>query len=49
MDPYRELTQVSLAKKAKVCRLNSGEGIRQNGPVPLVEGMPALWKAGLSD
>jgi hypothetical protein len=42
MDPYRELTQVPLAKKAKVCRFNSGEGTRQNSPVPLVEGMPAL-------
>ena len=42
MDPYRELTQVSLAEKAKVFRFNSGEGTRQNGPVPLVEGMPAL-------
>ena len=36
MDPYRELTQVFLAEKAKVCRLNLGKGIRQNGPVPLV-------------
>ena len=40
--PYRELTQVPLAKKAKVCRLNPGEGIRQTSPVPSVEGVPAL-------
>ena len=36
MDPYRDLTQVPLAEKAKVCRLNPGEGTRQIGPVPLV-------------
>ena len=40
--PYRELTQVPLAEKAKVCRLNPGEGTRQTSPVPSVEGVPAL-------
>jgi hypothetical protein len=33
---------VPLAEKAKVYRLNPGEGIRQISPVPLVEGVPAL-------
>ena len=40
--PYRELTQVPLAEKAKVYRLNPGEGTRQISPVPSVEGVPAL-------
>ena len=31
--PYRELTQVPLAEKAKACRINPGEGTRQIGPV----------------
>ena len=49
VNPYRELTQVPLAEKAKVCRINLGKGTRQISPVPLVEGVPALKKAGLSD
>ena len=35
-NPYRELTQVPLAEKAKVCRRNSGKGTRQISPVPSV-------------
>lgn len=33
--PYRELTQVPLAEKAKACRINRVKGTRQNGPVTL--------------
>ena len=48
-DPYRELTQVPLAEKAKACRNNLLEGTRQISPVTLGEGVPALRKAGRSD
>jgi len=47
--PYRELTQVPLAEKAKACRSNSVKGIRQISSVTSGEGVPALKKAGRSD
>ncbi len=43
--PYLELTQVSLGEKPKARRRNAVEGIRQNGPVSSVEGVPALRKS----
>lgn len=38
-----------LGEKPKACRRNRSEGIRQNSPVPLVEGVPAMKMAGLSN
>ena len=39
---YQEPAQVPLGEKPKVSRINLVEGIRQIGPVPLVEGVPAI-------
>ena len=39
---YQEPAQVPLGEKPKVWRINLVEGIRQIGPVPLVEGVPAI-------
>ncbi len=47
--PYRELTQVPLAEKAKVCRSKLAKGIRQIGSVTSEEGVPAVKTAGRSD
>ena len=47
--PYRELTQVSQAENAKVCRGMLAKGIRQISPVTSGEGVPALKRAGRSD
>lgn len=47
--PYRELTQVPLAEKAKACRINSVKGIRQISSVTSGEGVPAVRTAGRSD
>lgn len=47
--PYRELTQVPLAEKAKACRSNSVKGIRQISSVTSGEGVPAVKTAGRSD
>ena len=40
--PYRELTQVPLAEKAKACRSTSVKGIRQISSVTSEEGVPAM-------
>ena len=40
--PYRDLTLVSLAEKAKACRSNSVKGIRQISSVTSGEGVPAV-------
>jgi hypothetical protein len=45
--PYRDLTQVPLAEKAKACRRNCVKGTRQISPVTLEEGVPA-WRSGRS-
>ena len=47
--PYRDLTQVPLAEKAKACRSNSVKGIRQISSVTSGEGVPAVKTAGRSD
>ncbi len=47
--PYRELTQVPLAEKAKACRNNLAKGIRQISSVTSGEGVPAVKTAGRSD
>jgi hypothetical protein len=47
--PYRDLTQVPLAEKAKACRNNLAKGIRQIGSVTSGEGVPAVKTAGRSD
>ena len=45
--PYRELTQVPLAEKAKAWRRNRVKGTRQISPVTSGEGVPA-WRSGRS-
>lgn len=40
--PYRELTQVPLAEKAKACRNILAKGIRQISSVTSGEGVPAV-------
>ena len=40
--PYRDLTLVPLAEKAKACRSNSVKGIRQISSVTSGEGVPAV-------
>jgi hypothetical protein len=47
--PYRDLTLVPLAEKAKACRSNSVKGIRQISSVTSGEGVPAVKTAGRSD